>query len=102
AVSIAEIPEAQSHTKHPPAAAQGNAGDPGIESGTQEGRQLTWQLQNGSQYGGDVSRAIGTQTYQCSWRKRSICRINDDAKGSKGNLTSGGDGSPNGGLHVDR
>src|SRR5229473_2865241 len=38
AVSFAEIREAQSRTKQAPAAAQGSAGDPGIESGTHEGR----------------------------------------------------------------
>jgi hypothetical protein len=68
ALSIAEIREAQSHPKHPPAAAQGSARDPGIESDTHEGRQLTWLLQNGSQYGDGVSRAIGTQPDQGSWR----------------------------------
>jgi len=101
-MSIAEIREAQSRTKHPPAAAQGSAGDPGIESGTHEGRQLTWLFQNGSEYRNDVSRAIGTQPDQCSWRKRFICRINDDARGSKGNLMSGSDSGRNVRLHVDR
>jgi hypothetical protein len=94
--------EAQSHAKHPPAAAQGSAGDPGIKSGTHEGRQLTWLFQNGSEYGDGVGRAIGTQPDQGSWRKRFICRINDDASGSKGNLMSGGDCGRNVRLHVDR
>src|ERR1700693_1759117 len=91
AAPIAEIREAQSHTEHPPAAAQGSAGDPGIESGTHDSGQLTWLFQNGSEYGDGVRRAIGTQPDQCSRRKRFICRINDDARGSKGNLMSGSD-----------
>jgi hypothetical protein len=102
AVSFAEIREAQCGTQHSPAAAQSGAGDPGIESSTHEGRQLTWLLQNGSEHGADVGRAIGTQPDQRSRRKRSICRINDNASGSKGNLTSGSDRGGDVRLHINR
>jgi hypothetical protein len=102
AVPIGEIREAQSRTKRPSAAAQGRAGDPGIDSGTHQGRQLAWTFQNGSENGNGVSRAVGTQPNRCGCRQWCICRINDDASGSEGNLMSAGDCGRNVRFHVDR
>jgi len=60
AASSAEAREAQSRTERPPAAAQSSAGDLGIEGNPQKGRQQIRLLQDGSEHGLDLGRAIGT------------------------------------------
>jgi hypothetical protein len=52
--------KAQSCAQPPSLVAERSAGDPRIQCGAHESRQLAWLLYNGSEYCDDICCAVGT------------------------------------------
>jgi len=88
---LSEVRESKAYTEQPSAPAQRCPGSARLERGAGERGNLAWLPHHRAQYGEDIRRAVVSQASDRSWRKLTVCRINDRTTGGKWNPVGGRD-----------